>query len=531
MIRTLILIYAIFLLFVNILFSQVTQEWVQRYNSSGNIDDQAVDMAVDTSGNVYSTGWTDGVTILKYNKNGQLIWNKFINELYLYPRNITLSNSGKIYVSCIVDWGGWVLIKYDSSGNFIWSKEFSNGVGSVNEPTAFLLDENENSYMTGAILDSGIKKVGFVKYDSSGTLLWTKYYNYAYGGYMNAGTSIIMDSNKNIIIGGYLNVRPITLCNTLVIKYSPTGEQLWSAIYDTTMYISNQCVKLICDKQNNIIVGLNIRDTSLSFHVVFLKYSNNGNLILDRYYAGPTNTDNLVDIVPDKKSNIFLLIRSGSNTYGGYEYSTMKYDSSGNYNWERRYTGNNILNMDFPYCIYVDTSSNSFVTGSTVSMKYNSNGSLLWMANNIAWTNEYNNSGNVIKLDRFNNIYIFGNGYSTISQSQDLLIVKYSQTTGISNQNKLIDNYKLEQNYPNPFNSSTVIHYELSRYSKVNLKIYDLLGREIFTLINGDKNAGKYDVLWDAINYPSGIYFFKIIIEDKVNNKKYTETKKMIYIK
>jgi len=517
-----LIVLLFFIFFVLNSFAQINPIWVQRYNSYNNTDDFASDIVIDSSGNVYSTGWSAGVTILKYNKDGQLVWHKFINELYLYSRNIALSNSGKIYVSCIVDWGGWVLIKYDSSGNFIWSKEFTNGVGSVNEPTSFLLDDNENCYMTGAILDSGYKKVGFVKYDSSGTLMWAKNYNYTYGGDMNAGTSIIMDSYKNIYIGGYLNVSPITICNTLIIKYSYSGEQLWSAIYDTSIYNSNQCVKLICDRQNNLVVGANVKDTLLNYHTVFLKYSNYGKLIWSRYYSGPTNIDDFVDIAPDKNSNVYLLIQSGSNTYGGYEYSILKYDSSGNYNWERRYTGNNILNEDIPSCIYVDTLCNSYVTGSTVSMKYNSNGSLLWLVNNTTWTNEYNNSGKVIKLDGFKNIYIFGNGYSSLTQSQDFLTVKYSQTVGVNNQNQIVNSYKLFQNYPNPFNPFSNIRYEILKTAFIEIKIFDILGKEISTLVNTKIQPGTYEVSFDGSNYSSGIYFYSLYVDgNRIDTKKF----------
>jgi hypothetical protein len=192
-------------------FAQIQQVWMQRYNSYNSTDDNASDMFIDSSGNVYITGWSAGVTTLKYNRDGQLVWHNLIDDLYLRPLKIALSKSGKIYVSCIIDGGWWVLIKYDSSGNFIWSKEFRNGIGSVNDPTAYLLDDDEYSYIAGTIWNSGYKKVGFVKYDSSGSLIWTKYYEYAYEGYLNSGASIVMDGYKNIYIGGYLNVRPVTI--------------------------------------------------------------------------------------------------------------------------------------------------------------------------------------------------------------------------------------------------------------------------------------------------------------------------------
>lgn len=71
----------------------------------------------------------------------------------------------------------------------------------------------------------------------------------------------------------------------------------------------------------------------------------------------------------------------------------------------------------------------------------------------------------------------------------------------------------LEQNYPNPFNSSTKIIIGLPAREHVSLKIYDILGREIVTLVNGIKSAGFYEYEWDALNYASGIYIYRLITE------------------
>jgi len=74
--------------------------------------------------------------------------------------------------------------------------------------------------------------------------------------------------------------------------------------------------------------------------------------------------------------------------------------------------------------------------------------------------------------------------------------------------------------YPNPFNSQTVINFSLPVKEFVKLKIYDLLGNEIQTLVNEEKSAGNYEVNFDAAGLASGIYFFRIKIGDFVKTKK-----------
>ena len=85
--------------------------------------------------------------------------------------------------------------------------------------------------------------------------------------------------------------------------------------------------------------------------------------------------------------------------------------------------------------------------------------------------------------------------------------------------------YQLYQNYPNPFNPSTVISYQIPVSSNVTLKVYDALGNEVVTLVNEFRPAGSYTFEFDAVNLPSGIYFYKLSSSD------FVETKKMILLK
>jgi hypothetical protein len=86
-------------------------------------------------------------------------------------------------------------------------------------------------------------------------------------------------------------------------------------------------------------------------------------------------------------------------------------------------------------------------------------------------------------------------------------------------------NFYLSQNYPNPFNPTTSIKFSIPRYSFVSLNVYDILGREIASLVNEEKSPGVYIVKFDGSTLTSGIYFYQL----KAGN--YTETKKFILIK
>jgi photosystem II stability/assembly factor-like uncharacterized protein len=85
--------------------------------------------------------------------------------------------------------------------------------------------------------------------------------------------------------------------------------------------------------------------------------------------------------------------------------------------------------------------------------------------------------------------------------------------------------YKLSQNFPNPFNPGTLINYQLAENGQVQIKVYDVLGKEVVTLVNENKQAGKYQIRFDASSLPSGVYFYRIITD------RFSETKKMMLLR
>jgi len=101
----------------------------------------------------------------------------------------------------------------------------------------------------------------------------------------------------------------------------------------------------------------------------------------------------------------------------------------------------------------------------------------------------------------------------------DILVTSVNEVDGV------VDNFILEQNYPNPFNPSTTIRYSVPTTEFVTLKVYDVLGNEVATLVNEEKPAGSYEVNFNAAKLSSGIYFYSLQVGS------YTQTKKLILMK
>ncbi len=130
-----------------------------------------------------------------------------------------------------------------------------------------------------------------------------------------------------------------------------------------------------------------------------------------------------------------------------------------------------------------------------------------------------------------NNSWTDDDGAFTISNPEGYLaefiaakvLIYYSNVTGLKNNETLkVSNFYLSQNYPNPFNPSTTINYSIPKSSFVTIKVYNILGRKITTLVNAEKLAGNYSVHFNAAKLASGVYIYKI------NAGKYSKSKLMI---
>jgi hypothetical protein len=143
----------------------------------------------------------------------------------------------------------------------------------------------------------------------------------------------------------------------------------------------------------------------------------------------------------------------------------------------------------------------------------------------IAWYDTYPANNNNLYQGCWG-VYKFPSGKIAASDmNTGLYVFRVGKSVGI-NENQIAQvNFKLEQNYPNPFNPKTIITYELRLDNFTTLKIFNAVGNEVSSLINGNQKKGSYSVVWDGGNFPSGIYYYCL----KSGSK--SETKKMTLLK
>ena len=502
------------LLSLQTIYTQVNLEWVRRYNGPANAGDRAFAIAVDQTGNVYVTGGSQGdLTTIKYNNNGDSLWVRRWNRVP--PGNelsfdIFVDDSGFVYVS------GSSTIKYSPSGNLVW--EALNNGGALG---GFVLGDSSNVY-TGCTTPGSDYRTN--KFNRTGNLIWTRTYN-GPGNDQDRIYDIELDRWGNVIVtGGSWGIG--TQWDYATIKYSPTGDELWLRRYNgpATDVPTDIAYALAVDDSGNVYVTGWSDGPDENADCVTIKYNPNGDTAWIRSFSGVFNIG--YDIAVDDFYNVYVAGLASGN------YMLIKYTSTGNLQWVKTSPGPGTFSIPEPRLAldssgYVYLSLLRRVTSTrfdNLIIKYDGNGNQIWEAVYSGGLPNESNYTNAITLGGSGNIYIAGLHAVT---NPDYLTLKYSQAPiGIKPISSEIPNeFKLFQNYPNPFNPTTVIRYQLVVNSFVTLKIYDLLGREVATLVNEKLKAGTYEVEFKGENYLSGVYFYRLQTE------KYNETLKMILIK
>lgn len=146
-------------------------------------------------------------------------------------------------------------------------------------------------------------------------------------------------------------------------------------------------------------------------------------------------------------------------------------------------------------------------------------GNIYRTTDGITWSEIYNIPNKDLLDITIKGKYLYAVG-------RDGIVVRYDLTlTGMNNNENSVDKFSLKQNFPNPFNPTTKISYMLSKSSQVTLKIYNLVGQEVVTLVNEQKNSGSYSVEFNGADLSSGAYFYKLTAGS------FTSVKKMMLIK
>jgi len=527
------MIFTLFILFYSIeMNAQVTQEWVATYNGVGVGYNTPRKSAVDKFGNYIVAGSSENsadydYVVLKYNTSGNLLWSRRYNSpvnRYDYLTDMVLDDSGNIYVtgeSQVEATGGdldWITIKYKPNGDTAWIRSFEWTGRGPDEPYSIALDKKNNIFITGFCLASSPNGRDMVtaKYNYNGDLQWAKGYSSKNNG-SDWGYAVVVDDSNNVYSSGYGSIPEGN--EIVTIKYNSNGDQIWIRKFPTLGGDYLRPVKSAKDKYDNIIVnGYYYPGEQYAFNTI--KYNKNGDLLWNRYYKGAGNLNFCFALCTDSSANVYVAGRNTS-TGTGNDFLTIKYNEFGDTSWIRIYDGG-FEQGDEVHDMIVDIFGNVYTTGKTdsldgtanyLTMKYDSSGNIKWIKK--YGIGVYNEIPYCISLDNSSNIIVSGNNRIT-SNNSAIRTIKYSLISDIEFKNLIDNNDTHLSNYPNPFNSESIIKYKILNKGNAAIKIYDSKGGEMQILLKEYKLEGEYELKFDAKNYSSGVYYYSLILNNKI---------------
>jgi len=354
--------------------------WERRYNGPGNEKDYGVSIASDHNGNVYVAGSSFGIgsdldyVTIKYSPDGDTIWIRRYEGTggdREWVRALAVDDFGNSYVTGD-SWGigssnDYATIKYSPQGDTLWVRRYNGPANGDDVPQCLAVDDSGNVYVTGNSIGFDAKNhFATIKYSPEGDTLWVRHYD-GPGGANDAAKSLVLDGDHNsYVTGGSSGLIPFDgPWDFATIKYSPEGDTLWVRRYNGPGNDDDASHGLAVDETGNVYVtGRSDDDASIPDYAT-IKLSVSGAPLWARLYDGPDNLEDVASALAiDNAGNVYVTGESwGSET--GRDFATLKYSSSGELVWLRRYNGPG-TGDDRARSITVDDSGLVYVAGQSV---------------------------------------------------------------------------------------------------------------------------------------------------------------------
>ncbi len=463
------LVFIVLLFCQNIYSQSIT--WQKSYNVFDNDYGYKILAAPDNC--FYFAGSIDNIIssycyVLKINQLGDTVWSRKISGgLY----TAALSHDSCCVIVNLAD--PMVITKIDKLGNILWNRTL---------PTWFICHDIQRIYDNGFVLCGILNSNAIaVNVDSAGNFVWQKLFG---GGSSRSFYSLSASMRNGLVMAGASENQDSTQIYVVKLKYN--GDLIWERKYSAN---NNSSVGFkVCTTDSTYLIGGN--SYANIYKTFLLQLDTSGSLLRTKIWTPyGTNLEFFDDMAVINSKEIVVTKRVDSSSNSNVYAKVQLIDSN--------------LSLIKEHVFYP-------------SFSYANFSSILPLANKdilFAGTFDYYLSWSGHRYDM----------YAVRTDSN--LNTSPFPPIGITNNTSLAPKeFLLYQNYPNPFNPATTIRFDVPKDAIVLVKIYDLLGREVYS-INGYQTAGTHDLKIDGSNFSSGMYFYS------VESNEFKETKKMVLLK
>jgi hypothetical protein len=515
------------------------------------------------------------MVIVKLDTSGSIQWCRSIDRSnYEYATSINQTSDGGYILAGMSATGGvftsdMFIVKLSSSGTYQWSKTYG---GSHDEIAYSIIQTSDGGYAFAGYTNSyGPYNVFYIlKIDSTGILQWSRLIEETGTG--SAVYSVIQTTDGGFAMAGGFTPTGTGNYDMYIVKLNSSGSIQWTRTVGGTG--DENANSIIQTSDGGFVAAGNTNSYGTgNYDMYIVKLNSSGTLQWSKTYGG-SSVENAYSIIKSSGGGFVIAGQTASFGAGGDDIYLVKTDSLGNTcgnstSPSSLYGVSGTLNTPTVSVVTQNptVTTPTYITGaggiltticivgippaptlvSPPNGSYNQPSTVRFIWNKSQYAVSYRIQ---IALDS-----LFGNFVVNDTLSDSTIVVANLQVNkyywwhvnaknvygispysaiwkfgtfpvGVKEINTDIpDRFNLYNNYPNPFNPVSKIKFDIAKTGNVKLIIYDVLGRELATLVNEQLKPGTYEAEFDGSNYPSGIYFYRL------ETPEFTNTKKMVLIK
>jgi len=419
------------------------------------------------------------------------------------------------------------LIRTDAQGDTLWTRTF----GGSNHDWGYSVQQTaDGGFVVAGYTESfgaGERDAWMIRTDTRGDTLWTRTYG---GSSFDEGYSVQETSDSGFVVVGYTGSFGAGVSDVWLIRTDAEGDTLWTRTFGGINSDRGSSVQQINDG-GYILTGTTASFGAGGADVWLLRTDANGDTLWTRTYGG--SGDDQGYSVQQTSDGCYIIC---SHTYsfgaGSYDVWLIKTDANGDTLWTRTYGGSG---NDYGRSVQQTSDGGFVVAGYTYS--FGVGWADVWLIRTDAegdtlWTRTFgginSDGGSSVQQINDGGYILTGTTASFGAGSADVWLIRLTPEAPIAIEPKGTQTpaaFALSQNYPNPFNPITTIRFALPRATAVRLVVYDIQGREVARLVDGDWPAGYHRVVWDGRDatgreMPTGLYIARLLAPGYVKSIK-----------